>query len=130
MRTSSWRTRVSAVVVALGLSVAGASTAHAGGGDDGGPLRDRLKVACARIPNIQHRMEVAITHLTAGADVKGSIAWVESKIAAAEANNRPRVAEDLRNRLVIMQDRLTLIQDRQARLTSLAQRCSELGAPA
>ena len=115
-------------MVALGLSFAAAGTAHAGGDDDG-PLRDRLHLACQRIPTIQQRVQTAITHLTAGADVKGSIAWVEAKIATAEANNHPRVAADLQARLAIMQDRLVLIQDRQTRLANLAARCAELGEP-
>ena len=128
MRTSPWRTRVAALFVALGLSFTAVGTAHAG--DDDGPLRDRLHLACQRIPNIQQRVDTAIAHLTAGADVKGSIAWVEAKIATAEANNRQRVVEDLRARLAIMQDRLVLIQDRQARLATLAERCAAWGEPA
>ncbi len=129
MTTSPWRSRAAAVLLVVGLSITGGvATAHAG--DDDGPLRDRLHLACQRIPNIQHRVETAIAHLTAGAEVRGSIAWVEEKIAQAEANNRPRVVEDLTARLAIMQDRLAVIQNRQTRLAGLAERCAALGDPA
>lgn len=126
MRTASLRRRVAVLVVAVGLSVSATGTVHAGDGDDG-PLRDRLRVACLRIPNISNRVSTVITHLTAGADVRGSIAWVEARLAEAEANGRPRAAEDLRNRLAILQARLTLVQDRQSRLAALAERCRSLG---
>lgn len=130
MKTSSWRTRASALLVAVGLSIAAAGTASAGnGGGDDGPLRDRLHLACQRIPIVQARVDAAITHLTAGADIKGSIAWVEAKIATAQANNHPRIVADLQARLAIMQDRLAIVQDRQTRLATLAERCAELGEP-
>lgn len=125
MTTAPLRRRVAVLVVALGLSASTAGTVHAG--DDDGPLRDRLRVACLRIPNIGNRVSAAITHLTAGADVRGSIAWVEARLADAEANNRPRVAEDLRNRLAVLQARLTVVQERQTRLAALAERCRALG---
>lgn len=125
MTSASLRRRVAVLVITLGLSGATVGAAHAG--DDDGPLRDRLRVACLRIPAISDRVNTVVTRLTAAADVRGSIAWLEVRIADAEANNHPRVAEDLRNRLAIVQARLTVVQDRQTRLAALTERCRELG---
>ena len=76
MRTSSWRRRASAVVVALGLCFGAAGTVHAGSGDGDGPLRDRLHAACQRIPLVQQRVDTAIAHLTPLVELPRALALV------------------------------------------------------
>ena len=103
------------------------SAAHAQ--DTGDELRPRLERACLRIPNIEIRTTNLIERLNGDASVRGSLAWLQSKIDKAEAEGREQLVTVLENRLAVRTKTLEIVEQRQARLPELKQKCIDHGVP-
>lgn len=115
-------------------TVAGAAPAAPGGPaaptvaatpDDGvGPRAER---ACLRIPNIEIRLTERKTRLDGDATVRGSLAWLQSKIDAAKAANRDQLTTVLENRLTVRTKTREILDDRTALVADLRSRCESWG---
>lgn len=88
----------------------------------------RLKVACARIPNIITRTENLQKRLPGDANTKGSIAWVEAKADKAEAAGRVDVAVSLNNRASVMKAKEATLSTQLANLHKAQDFCAKHGA--
>jgi hypothetical protein len=136
-KTILWRAAAISVVVAvpvLGISVARADTAPAGGapaatagGTDTGP---RLAQACKRLPQRIERLGKVQTRFHAGADTRGSIAFLEARIARADAGGHADLARVLRDRLAVRKDIDSQIPDILAKLKDAQQVCQKHGSAA
>ena len=87
----------------------------------------RLKLACARVPKVETRVDTAITLLQSDADTRGSIAWLNAQLAKAQTNNRTELATVIQNRIDVRTARLALLQERKAALTEIASVCDAHG---
>lgn len=90
-------------------------------------LGPRLERACLRIPNIEIRTTNLIERLEGDATVRGSLAWLQSKIDRATESGRTQLAEVLGNRLEVRTKTLEILHERQAALPELRQRCIDHG---
>ena len=90
-------------------------------------LPPRYKRACLRIPNIEGRIDNAITRLNADASTRGSLLWLQAQIDDATAKGRTQLATVLQNRLEVRKQTLVVLTKRQERLTKLAEKCRSHG---
>lgn len=93
-------------------------------GDGIGP---RVERACLRIPNIETRISERKTRLDGDASVRGSLAWLQSKIDAAKAANRDQLATVLENRLSVRTKTREILDDRTTLVADLRSRCESWG---
>ncbi len=94
---------------------------------DDGDLGSRLKTACLRIPPIRERVATQIAHLQGAADLKGSLAWLQTRINRASATNHPVLAADLQHRYDFRAAKLADLKDRLFTLEQVAQQCRSIG---
>lgn len=87
----------------------------------------RVERACLRIPNIETRISERKTRLDGDASVRGSLAWLQSKIDAAKAANRDQLATVLENRLTVRTKTREILDDRTALVADLRSRCESWG---
>jgi hypothetical protein len=87
-------------------------------------VEERLDVACARVPNLQRRVDDLLERLPAGADTPGSIAWVQARADRARDNGREELAAALDDRATVLTERLDVLPARQARLAELEAACA------
>lgn len=87
----------------------------------------RLEKACARIPNLQLRATNAINRINGGADVVGSVAWLDVQIGRAEAKGMTELVTVLSNRREVRVSSIPLIERRQANLVEAAELCASKG---
>jgi hypothetical protein len=87
----------------------------------------RLERACRRIPDLQERVGRALERIDGSAETRGSLAWLEGRIAKAEAAGRTDAVEVLQNRLATRTSVRETLVLRSAELDDLASRCAELG---
>ncbi len=101
--------------VSLALAAGGdtvdapADPSPTGSGDPGTGLhRDRLVLrlqrGCDRIPNLLRRADNLEERLAGDADTRGSLAWLQARIAQAEAAGKTDRAAALEARLKVRQD--------------------------
>ena len=88
----------------------------------------RLEAACARVPNIQRRVDAATALLQGDAGTRGSIAWLNAQLTKAQANDRDELATVLQNRIDVRTARLAVLQERTDALSEIASICAEHGA--
>ncbi len=114
--------------VAAGASPSGPATPAAPAATavpaDGGPRAER---ACLRIPNIETRLTERKARLDGDATVRGSLAWLQSKVDAAKAANRDQLATVLQNRLTVRSKTREILDDRTALVADLRSRCESWG---
>ena len=89
--------------------------------------RPRLEKACARIPNLQLRATNALNRINGGAEVVGSLAWLDVQIGRAEAKGMTELVTVLSNRRDVRLSAIPLIEKRQARLVEAAEFCASKG---
>ncbi len=89
--------------------------------------RPRLEKACARIPNLQLRATDALNRINGGAEVVGSLAWLDVQIGRAEAQGMTELVTVLSNRRDVRLSSNPLIEKRQARLVEAAEFCASKG---
>ena len=109
------------IVAAITVSAPGVANAQA---DEIGP---RLERACLRIPNIETRTANLIERLEADATVRGSLAWLQTRIDKATAAGRTQLAEVLANRFEVRTKTLEILHQRQTKLPELRQLCIDHG---
>lgn len=87
----------------------------------------RRQKLCARVPNAVIRTQNLEKRLAGSASTKGSLAWLQAKVAAAEAANRTELATVLKNRLAFrtelaefLPQRLALLQKAQSTVCAAA----------
>jgi hypothetical protein len=90
-------------------------------------LRPRLERACLRIPNLEIRTDRVLTRLSGDETVRGSLAWLETKIADASDAGRDQLATVLENRLAVRTQSIEVLELRQRELATLRERCVEHG---
>ncbi len=109
-------------------SVAGAApsapAAPAAPEDGVGP---RVERACLRIPNIETRLTERKARLDGDATVRGSLAWLQSKIDAAKAADRDQLATVLENRLSVRSKTREILDERTELVADLRSRCESWG---
>jgi len=101
-----------------------APTAPAAPGEDAGPRAER---ACLRIPNIEIRLTERKARLDGDATVRGSLAWLQSKVDAAKAADRDQLATVLENRLAVRTKTREILDDRTELVADLRSRCESWG---
>jgi hypothetical protein len=90
-------------------------------------LKQRLSLACARIPNLVTRTENLQTRLAADASTPGSIAWLEAKAAKAQAAGRDELAAALTARVAVRTELADLLPLRLEALDQAEQACTKAG---
>ena len=89
----------------------------------------RLTVACARIPNLLIRSEKLQARLAADASTRGSIAWLQARIEAAQKSGRAELVTVLTNRLEVRRALQESLPGRTERLRQAQQGvCAEAAA--
>ena len=69
----------------------------------------------------------AINRINGGAEVVGSLAWLDVQIGRAEANGMTELVTVLSNRREVRLSSIPLIEKRQARLVEAAEFCASKG---
>jgi hypothetical protein len=90
-------------------------------------LRQRLAVACARIPNVVSRSENLQERLAGDASTRGSLAWLEDRAKEAEDLGRTELAQALRTRLEVRTELAELLPLRLEALADAEVACGEAG---
>ncbi len=89
----------------------------------------RLTVACARIPNLLIRSEKLQARLAADASTRGSIAWLQARVEAAQKAGRAELVTVLTNRLEVRRALQEALPGRTGRLRQAQQGvCAEAAA--
>ena len=89
-------------------------------------LKARAHRLCARVDKVQHRVDRVAGRLSAGADKRGSVKWLQARANAVRAKN-PAKAELLDGRARVGQARLATLQVRREQLPKVAKWCDEHG---
>jgi hypothetical protein len=87
----------------------------------------RLATACGRVPPLQRRVDAAIALLQGDASTRGSIAWLDARLTAAQGDDRVQLATVLQNRIDVRTARLALLQERSTALAGIASICATHG---
>jgi hypothetical protein len=85
---------------------------------------------CARVPAAITRTQALQKRLAADAGTQGSLAWLQAKVAAAEAADRTEAAKGLRNRLAFRTELAQLLPHRLEFLQTAQRTVCAPGAPA
>jgi hypothetical protein len=124
MKTPTFIT-ATALAVGIALTSAGAVSAQTPEPAEPGPRLERL---CARVPNLQIRVDNVLERINGDATTRGSLAWLDTKIAKAEELGRTDLAEVLRNRKEVRTAAIDVLELRRDNLAEIADTCAELGA--
>jgi hypothetical protein len=121
--TTLKKTLCATVVAGTAALTFGTSAVHA---QDSEPVdrSARIEKACARIPNAQTRLDNAAQRINGGADVRGSLLWLDTRIQTATDAGRTDLATALTNRRAVRVATLDVIELRQANLTEFAALCA------
>lgn len=114
-----------ALVASLTLAlpgVAGATTSQTG--EELGP---RLERACLRIPNLEIWTTEVLDRLDGDETVKGSLAWVQTKIDEADEQGRVQLVTVLENRLEVRTASVEVLETRLDELAEARQLCADNG---
>ncbi len=114
-------------VTALAAPVGAQSTDSGAATDATAEVSDRIERACLRIPNLTTRTENLIARISGDAATRGSLLWLDAKIAKAEELGRADVVTVLENRHAVREQSLPILEQRLATLGSLAERCAAAG---
>lgn len=86
-------------------------------------LRERIELVCARVPEVEERVQAVIDRVNGDAETVGSNAWLEAAAASAEEAGRDSLADGLRSRIGIRTERLDVLEARLVRLAEISARC-------
>ncbi len=92
-----------------------------------GEIPPRLERACLRIPNLTTRTENLIERLSGDAETRGSLAWLDTKIAQADEAGRTDLVTVLTNRRAVREQTIPVLELRLDRLENLRERCAQAG---
>jgi hypothetical protein len=111
----------------VGVGEVGVGVAAAQSPPDDTELSARFERACLRIPNLQLRTDALLAKIGGDADTRGSLLWLDARIADAEAQGRTQRADVLTNRRAVRAQSIPVLQQRQANLVELAELCASKG---
>ena len=117
----------SSAIAAVAVASLGVGAAHAQTPTDDAALNARLERACLRVPNLQLRTDHLITRIGADAETRGSLLWLDGKIAEAQTAGHDQLAEVLTNRRAVRAQSVEVLQARQTQLDELATICTQHG---
>ena len=112
---------IGALAVPSIASAAGSAKGNAAGSSTAKVTR--LEKACHRIPAATTKVNAHIAKLQADVNTRGSIAWLQDRIAKAQAKNHPQAVTMLQAKLAERQAALTALQARLTLLTDAAAFC-------
>lgn len=87
----------------------------------------RIERACLRIPNLIIRTDNVIERINGDAETRGSLLWLDDKIAQASENGREQLTEVLENRRAVREASVPVFETRLTELDRLAERCRDAG---
>jgi hypothetical protein len=122
------RRSITAVTLIVVMAVPATAWAQADTPSADEELRERIELLCARVPKVQERVQLAIDTITGDADTVGSNAWLEETAAIADEAGRTNLAENLRSRIEIRNQRLDVLELRLERLANFQARCEAAAA--
>lgn len=122
--SNTWKKKALGFAVAATI-VATPAVASAASTDNDVPAR--LRLACARVPNLIIRTDNLTTRLEADASTMGSLAWLQARIDDATAAGRTQLVEVLQNRLAVRTAKLELLHQRSIALAHISELCTEHG---
>ena len=122
--TMAVTTAATAIAVASFGSGASAATAQE---TDTGPSEARIERACLRIPNLTIRTENVIERINGDAETRGSLLWLDGRIARAEEAGRTEMVEVLTNRRAVREATVPVLEERLVKLGELTEKCREAG---
>jgi hypothetical protein len=111
------------VPAAVSASTPPAPTSSAPAAADGSDALLRLEKACARVPNVQARVDKATALLQGDASTRGSIAWLTAQLQKAQDKGRTELVTVLQNRVTVRTSRLALLQERTTSLADIEAIC-------
>ncbi len=117
------KTLCATVVAGTAMLTLGATAVHAQDPSPAVDSRPRIERACTRIPTLQTRIDNGIARINGGADVRGSIAWLEALVVKADTAGRTDLATALKNRVEVRKATLGVLQLRRANLAEFAALC-------
>lgn len=118
---------IAALPLALALALPSAASATTETEESSAEIPPRVERACLRIPNLTTRTENVIDRINGDADTRGSLLWLDGKIAQAEENGRDQLAEALQNRRAVREASVDVFELRLTELGDLAERCRSAG---
>lgn len=89
-------------------------------------LGDRVRHLCERVPKLIRRAQNLLDHILGGADVVGSLAWLDVQIERAKAAGQRDLVIVLTNRREIRAALVPVLERYIARLTEILARCQQL----
>ena len=118
-----------AVAAALTLGAAAPALAAPSPGADpsGKPTGERAQRLCARLPQLDARIDKVLARLQGGPDQPGSVEFVKKRADKARANGNTELATALDSRAKARADMIPLLQKRQGKLPELTQWCASHG---
>ena len=119
------RTLCATLVAGTAVLAIGTTSVHAQDAGVADNNRPRIEKACARIPNAQTRIDAAIARINGGAEVRGSLAWLDVMIQKATDAGRTDLATALTNRKAVRQSSLDVLALRKANLVEFKTLCDK-----
>jgi hypothetical protein len=93
-------------------------------------LRPRVELMCSRVPTLQQSVQARIDRIQAGADTRGSVAWLQEMRTRAVARDRTDLVNLIDTRIQVRTNLVPVLERRQAQLVTIAAKCQELRANA
>ncbi|MFJ3229963.1 hypothetical protein [Streptomyces sp. NPDC086787] len=100
---------------------AASTTAHAKGTK--GPKGDGAGALCKKVPKLEERIDKRIKRMEGPVGKRGSIKFLEQRIANARSENHTAIAEFLGDRLTTRKTLLPLLKQKQTDLKDVATWC-------
>lgn len=123
-------TALSATGLAAGLALTGANAASASVTlPTGGALEQRVTKFCGRIPDLLERVDKAQTRISADAETKGSLAWLEARKDAAQTLDRDQIVRRVERRIERRTERLAALPEVKEQLIAAQGECADLDLP-
>lgn len=91
-------------------------------------LAERVRLLCERVPLVLRRANSMLDRILGDAETVGSLAWLDARIARAEAAGRDDLVVVLQNRRDAREGMIPILQRHIARLEQILARCEDLQA--
>ncbi len=117
----------STALAAVAAASLGVGAAHAQTPTDDAALNARLERACLRVPNLQIRTDNVLARITGDAATRGSLLWLDTQIAEAQAKGRDQLVDVLTNRRAVREQSVDVLELRTTQLAELSEICTEHG---
>jgi len=120
-------TRFAGAAAVVGTLALAAPAAHAEDSNTAAGKQARLEKACAKATQIETRMNTAISTIQGDPSTKGSLAFLQAKLAEAQANNRPKMVTLLEQRIDVRTKQLATLQARLNGVQPVIATCASKG---